>query len=134
MPYLSSSEKGKAAELAIMSALARKGKAILVPFGEYRYDFVIDEGDGKFSRVQCKTAVLKKGALTFYTASRKDGISHGANYVGEIEYFGIYSFALDKVYLIPIEVIGTKKRMSLRVDEPRNRQKGRIHWASEYEV
>ena len=40
----------------VLAALVRKGKTLLLPFGDNRrYDLAVDEG-GRLVRVQCKTA------------------------------------------------------------------------------
>jgi hypothetical protein len=60
---------GDRTTLAVMLALRERGYAISVPFGENtRYDLVIDDGARLF-RIQCKTGRLRKGAITFRTAS-----------------------------------------------------------------
>ena len=60
------SAKGARSEAAILSALVALGKAVLMPWGaSQRYDFVLDEGDGRFVRVQCKTGVLHDGQFIF---------------------------------------------------------------------
>src|SRR6266851_7229049 len=53
------SAKGAQSEAAILYALVASGRTVLMPWGgSQRYDFVIDEGDGHFTRVQCKTGVF----------------------------------------------------------------------------
>src|SRR5205823_11864207 len=47
---------GDLAELEITIALVRAGKRVLKPLSSAcRYDLAIDEGDGHFTRVQCKS-------------------------------------------------------------------------------
>src|SRR5205085_1653103 len=51
----SPSAKGAHSEAAILHALVASGKSVRLPWaGHHRYDFVLDEGDGQFTRVQCK--------------------------------------------------------------------------------
>ena len=67
---VSPSRKGEHSEAAILHALVASGRVVLLPWGaSQRYDFVLDEGDGRFVRVQCKTGVLHDGAVYFRTAS-----------------------------------------------------------------
>jgi hypothetical protein len=126
--------KGERSEGMILAALLRAGKVVLQPFGDnQRYDLVIDEGTA-FTRVQCKTARLKDGALLFDTCS---SYSHRGgskkDYSGQADVFGVYSPDLDKVYLVPVGVVG-KTQANLRLDPPRNGQKSGIRIACEFEL
>jgi len=77
---------------------------------------VIEDTDGQFWRVQCKTAWLEKRSddqiIRFKKASnhyhyRGGKYSHAhRGYQGQIEYFAVYSPDLDKVYLVPIDHAG----------------------------
>src|SRR5947209_2359950 len=54
----------------VLNALVVSGRRVLLPFGDSgRYDMVIEEEDGRFLRVQCKTGRLIRGALYFPTSS-----------------------------------------------------------------
>jgi hypothetical protein len=60
---------GDRSTLAVMIALGGAGYRFLVPMGENtRYDLVIDD-QGRFSRVQCKTGRLRRGAVRFNACS-----------------------------------------------------------------
>jgi len=104
----------------------------LIPFGEnHRYDLVIDNGSG-FYRVQVKTGRLRKGTIWFncYSShSHRNGPSCRA-YFGEVEYFGVYCPDVESVYLVPIEEV--RVNGSLRVEQPRNGQRKKMRWASDY--
>lgn len=53
---------GDLAEAAVLHALVRAGRNVLQPFGNrLRYDLVVHEADGTFSRIQVKTGQLIKG-------------------------------------------------------------------------
>ena len=55
-----------------MAKLLEVGYGVLMPFGDNRrYDLVIEDADGSFFRIQCKTArLMKDGAyIDFATAS-----------------------------------------------------------------
>jgi PD-(D/E)XK endonuclease len=48
----------------VLGELMKLGKVVLFPFGNnQRYDLVIDEGDGRFVRVQVKTAWWENGCV-----------------------------------------------------------------------
>lgn len=121
-----------------MLALREAGYSIALPFGENtRYDLLIDDGNA-ISRIQCKTGRLRNGSVRFATCS---SYAHHANpqmnhrdYVGEVDYFGVYCRELGRVYLVPIEQLEPRQRASLRVDPPRNNQRRLIRFADGYEL
>lgn len=127
--------KGELSEALILAALLRAGKVVLHPFGDnQRYDLVIDE-DGKFIRVQCKTARLheKRSVLVFSTCSSQTHRGKGTqNYRGQIELFGVYSPDLDKVYFVPVGSVGLVEA-KLRLTPATNGQTKGVRLASEFE-
>ena len=128
---------GEVSRSQVMAALARRGKHVLVPLGDFqRYDFVFEE-DGKFYRVQCKTGRLVKGAVTFHPCSIDSRSQKGhcirRQYTQDVEFFGVYCPENDKSYLVPVKDTSTA-RCWLRVDPPRNGQKTKIRWAHPYEI
>jgi hypothetical protein len=128
---------GSLSQVMLMAALARRGYAVLVPFGDNeRYDFVI-EVHGRFSRVQAKTGtVLKGGAVAFPTCStyfHRHGTTRG--YTGEIEFFGVYVPELNQCYLVPFEDVKTCRRLArLRLCAARNGQVKRVRFAAAYRL
>jgi hypothetical protein len=133
-------EIGAITQAKVATALIGAGKLVLFLWMQVaRYDLVIDE-KGKFSRVQCKTGQLLRGAIYFRpqslrAAKRETGWRRiAATYAGEVDYFGVYCPDNDKVYLVPITDVSVSVRCSLRIDPPKNNQQKRIRWASDYEV
>jgi PD-(D/E)XK endonuclease len=129
---------GDTSQLAIMLGLDYAGYAFFVPFGENtRYDIVIDEGY-RLARVQYKTGRLKGGAVRFRACS---SYAHHPNpkllkrdYLGEIEYFGVYCRETEGVYLVPIEDVPVRREGALRVDPARNGQAHRVRLAANYQI
>jgi hypothetical protein len=129
---------GDRSTLAVMLALQRAGHILLMPFGENtRYDLVIETGTG-FARVQCKTGRLRGGAVRFAACS---SYAHHSNpsltrrdYVGEIEFFGVYCPDTGGVYLVPIADAPVRRQGALRVTAPRNGQSRHVRMASTYEI
>jgi hypothetical protein len=121
-----------------MLALHDAGYGLLVPFGENtRYDLVIDGGDG-LRRVQCKTGRLRLGSICFNVCS---SYAHHPNpkllrrdYRGEVDCFAVYCPETEGIYLIPIDDLGVGTQGSLRLEAPRNNQRRRIRYASDYEL
>src|SRR5207253_2278040 len=99
----SPSQKGERSEAAILHALVASGRVVLMPWGaSQRYDFVIDEGSRRFTRVQCKSGVFRHGCVYFRTASADRRRPNGDSYVGQIDAFAVYCPELDASFLIPI--------------------------------
>jgi hypothetical protein len=101
---------GDRSQLAIMVALDRAGYAVFVPFGE-----------------NLRTGRLQSGAIRFRACS---SYAHHPNpkirkrdYLGEIDYFGVYCVETHDVYLVPIECAQVRRECALRVDPSRNGQK-----------
>jgi len=133
---------GERSEAIIIAKLLEVGYDVLIPFGDnLRYDLVIEDADGKFWRVQCKTGWLEHdGAyIEFATAStyyhtRAGRTGHGRkDYRGEVDYFAVYSPDTVKVYLVPIDHVGTTSGF-LRLLPTANNQRKNIRWAKDYEM
>ena len=113
---------------------------VLRPFGEnQRYDLLIDDYE-RFIRVQCKTGRLRQGAVRFNTCSvtyhhpnNQGAKAYRHHYRDAADVFGVYCPELDRVYLVPVEEVGTNVA-ALRVDPPKNSQRKRVRWASDYEL
>ena len=128
----SPSAKGARSE-ADLAALVAAGRTVLPPWGgHHRYDFVLDEGGGAFFWVQCKTGVLRRGALCFRTASADRRRPLGDPYTGQVDAFALYSPELDASFLVPIEDLPTRQVASLRIRPPASGQKVGIRWGNPY--
>ncbi len=134
---------GQQAEATIIAKLLAVGYNVLVPYlGEnLRYDLLIEDADGKFWRVQCKTGrvdsnqeVIDFKAASFYYHQRKSGTSYfKRDYHGQIDYFAVYCPDTNGIYLIPIEQ-ATTNSMRLRLRPTRNNQEKNVNWAKNYEL
>jgi hypothetical protein len=128
---------GNISTAQVLAALVRMGKVVLLPFAEGgRYDLVFEEEDGRFVRVQCKTARLVRGAVCFATSSvdsRSADKVIRKGYVGEVDFFGVYCAANGKIYLVPVTDVPLTMA-SLRLEPPRNGQQTHIRWARDYEI
>jgi hypothetical protein len=128
---------GDRSTLAVMLALRARGYGVYTPFGENtRCDLIIEDGE-TLSRVQCKTGRLLSGAIAFPTCSSylhhpHPKISH-RNYIGEVDYFGVFCQQTGGVYLVPIEDL-PKRQAMLRVEPARNSQRRFIREAAQYEI
>jgi hypothetical protein len=141
-PKRHSKSVGEYNELVIAERLLKAGYNVLTPYGDsLRYDLVIEDADGKFWRVQCKTGWLDENGsvIRFNTSSNhyhyKGGRTTNArrSYRGQVEYFAVYSPDLDKVYLIPVDHVGATEG-TLRLQSTANNQKKGVKWAQDYEL
>ena len=108
---------------------------MLVPFGDNsRYDLVVEQ-DGKFTRIQCKTGKLKRGAIVFAVASSQ--YHRGGkrrSYRGQVDAFGVFCPDNAKTYIIPIDDLPIVREGKLRLASPKNSQVKGIRWATQYEI
>ena len=128
--------RGDIAEFQVVAALVRQGKRLLRPLSSAsRYDLLIDNADGTFTRVQCKSGVLRKGCVLFrlYSVSGHDTRSKG--YAGEVDAFGVYCAGTSTTYLVPVEAIaGCGQMAALRVEPARNGQHRGIRLAESFQI
>lgn len=124
--------KGKTSEAIILAALVQMGRHVLIPWGEQRYDLVLDEGD-RFVRSQCKTGVLRSGYVVFKTCVMDVRRPNGdGGYHGQIDAFAVYCPQNRQIYLVPIDDLACLTSGTLRIDPPRNGQTRGIRWARDY--
>jgi hypothetical protein len=128
---------GEVSRTQIIAALTFQGKTVLVPLGDHqRYDLVVEDG-GRFLRVQCKTGRFAHGAVVFYPCSidsrSKQGGCVRKGYRGEVDFFGVYCPELKTSYLVPVGH-ASATGCYLRIDPPKNGQKKRIRWATDYQL
>ena len=99
---------------------------------QLRFDFAIDEGAGRITRVQCKSGVYRHGCVYFRTASADRRRPNGDPYIGQIDAFAVYCPELDASFLVPIEHISARHVAALRIDRPISREMAEIRWAKPY--
>jgi hypothetical protein len=111
---LSDTEVGIVGEQTIISRLAACGYTILTPIGgAKRYDLVIEDAEGQFWRVQCKTARYhdKENAIVWncYTVKSSGDRSKKRSYTtGEVDFYAVYFRETGKVYFVPFTHAGGK--------------------------
>ena len=131
---------GERSQAYILAKLLEIGYNVLTPYGDNtRYDLVIEDADGKFWRVQCKTGRSNGEYINFAPASlyyhtRAGRTTHGSkSYHGQIDYFAVYCPENKGVYLIPVDHAGISQ-MNLRLTPTQNNQEKNVHWAKDYEL
>ncbi len=118
----------------MLARLLKIGKAVLLPVGDnQRYDLVTEEA-GRFVRIQCKSGLVKGSAVVFSTCS-----THGhrggtrRDYRGQADLFGVFVPELDKVYMVPVEAVGST-RCYLRLGPSKIARIRGVHDAAKYEI
>ena len=133
---------GAESEAVIAAALIQAGYTVLTPNGYmHRYDLVIGDAEGKFWRVQCKTAWLSKDGATLrfngYSLLMKGqkgrSESKRMDYANDVDYFAVYSPDTRKVYLLPITHVKNTENC-LRLIPTGNNQEKNVRWAADYEL
>jgi hypothetical protein len=99
-----------------------------------RYDLVVDNGDGSFMRIQCKTGMLKDGAIFFRTYNADARRPHGVRYFGQVEAFGVFCPQTGDAFLVPATALETTGTARLRVSAARNGQLKRILLADRFRI
>jgi PD-(D/E)XK endonuclease len=138
-PKRHTQKTGNISESAVVTRLLQCGYFVLTPYGQnHRYDLVIEDADGKFWRVQVKTGWVdeEQALIKFNTASsynRTVQYKGWRNYRGQCEYFAVYVEALNKVYFIPVDDVGTTNA-TLRLSPSKNKQEKNVRWAQNYEL
>jgi PD-(D/E)XK nuclease superfamily protein len=130
---------GDISEQAAITRLLQCGYIVLQPIGQmHRYDLVIEDADGKYWRVQVKTGWLNedRSIIRFATASSMNYTVKNKgwrNYRGQCEYFAVYVEDLNKVYLLPVDDVGTSLA-TLRLVPSKYNQEKNVRWAKDCEL
>src|SRR5688500_15005675 len=95
-----------------------------------RYDLVF-EIDGTLLKVQCKWGSRKNGVIRVNLAgcrfSPTQGYIRSTYDASEIDLIAIYVQDLDRCYALPIDAIRARTAVHLRIDPPKNGQRGAIN-------
>jgi hypothetical protein len=129
---------GISAHTAVLHKLVSRGLEVLQPLGDYlRYDLAYyEKATNKLIRVQCKAGRYNSntGRVVFKNFNRSGGRGERRRYIGDVECFGVYCIELNKVYLVPVDIVEYASEVGLRVDPPKNNQKKKVLWAQDYEI
>ena len=129
---------GEISEAAIITRFLQPGYVVLTPYGgNQRYDLVIEDVDGQFWRVQCKTARIDESGMILRFSTSISNVTgknrQPRNYRGQCDYFAAYNERLNKVYLISVDQVGSSGA-SLRLAPSKNNQDKNKLWARDYEL
>lgn len=127
--------KGEFSEARALYEFQKYNVPVCLPWGDnQRYD-MIAEFHGKFNRIQVKTSNEEEnGSIKCYCRSSKNHTTNKIcdTYQGEVDYFVFYNQTYDKIALVPMEEIGDKQAIALRITEPKNGQKKGIRFWDDY--
>lgn len=124
---------GDRSELEVAAALTRSGRNVLRPLSAgLRYDLAVDNGDGTITRIQCKTGLLKDGAVYFRAYNCDARRPNGVPYRGQVEAFGVFCPQTGCVYLVPFTVLASVSTARLRIDAARNGQVKGVLFAQDF--
>src|SRR5215218_10370624 len=99
-----------------------------------RYDLAFDLGH-RILRVQCKWARLNGAVVCAHLVGFRQtskGPVRSTYSSDEIDAVALYCDELNRVYLIPIEVVDGQSAIQLRLTPPKNAQRAAINWAEKY--
>lgn len=114
--------KGLTTELKCMEKFIEYGFIVSVPYGNSsRYDLLLDCGNEKYIRIQCKTAHLNEnGSYTVNTSNKVSTTSKRlTKYYDNSQIDFIASIILDQLVVIPVDLISTARSKVFRVDVPK---------------
>lgn len=127
---------GERSEAFILTRFIELGFHVWRPWGEnHRADMLVEDEDGQTYKIQCKTGHIEGDRVIFraessYEHHRRGGRRH---YRGQADYFAVYAPALKKIYLLPVDEVGTTS-VALRLEPTKNNQEKYVRWAKDYEL
>jgi len=135
---MTTKDAGGKSEGAVMAALLKLGKKVLLPVGENQpYDLVVDDDGERFIRIQCKTAHRVRNCndvIMFNACSIHAHRGRGrVDYRGKIDVFGVYFPEQDRVFIVPVDT-APKVACSLRLSLAKNNQRKGIRMADDFEL
>jgi prevent-host-death family protein len=133
----STNHKGAVAEAVITVHAIKLGVDVLKPVAEHaRYDLAFDLGE-RIIKVQCKWAPRKGDVVYVHLAGYRmtsRGSVRSTYGPHEIDAVAVYCEDLDRVYLLPMEVVANRTAVQLRLSPPRNGQKAAVNWGPDFEL
>ncbi|MFH1830078.1 MAG: group I intron-associated PD-(D/E)XK endonuclease [Pseudomonadota bacterium] len=126
-------DKGKIAESLVLSELVKRGFKVSIPFGDYRYDLIIEK-NGEFRRVQIKyvgnATKYSTIPIVLHSITRKGRVQYAP---GELDFIIAYYEPKQSFYVIPWKDVEGKTAINLRLKKAGNNQQAGIIPAIKYE-
>lgn len=118
-------QKGNVGEAKCLAKMIELGISVAIPFGDNdRYDLIIDYKGLKKIQVKYSSQQDSPGSVIFKTSSSTNHTTnkHYSTYENDIDGFLLYNSITDEVYYLPIETIGNKKTITIRMEPAKNNQ------------
>ena len=117
-------QKGNVGEAKCLAKMIELGVPVSLPFGDNeRYDMII-EHNGRLEKIQVKYSSVQEseGSTCFKLCSSTNHTTnkHYSTYENDIDAFLLYNALTDEVYYLPMEVVGNKKTLTLRMQPSKN--------------
>ena len=114
--------KGLTTELKCMEKFIEYGFIVSIPYGNNsRYDLLLDGGNGKYIRIQCKTAHLNEnGSYTINTANSVSTMTkRTVKHYDSTQIDFIASIIEEQLVIIPVNLISNSKSKIFRPELPK---------------
>ena len=114
--------KGLTTELKCMEKFIEYGFIVSIPYGNNsRYDLLLDGGNGKYIRIQCKTAHLNEnGSYTINTANSVSTMTkRTVKHYDSTQIDFIASIIEEQLVIIPVNLISNSKSKIFRTEVPK---------------
>ena len=114
--------KGLTTELKCMEKFIEYGFIVSIPYGNNsRYDLLLDGGNGKYIRIQCKTAHLNEnGSYTINTANSVSTMTkRTVKHYDSTQIDFIASIIEEQLVIIPVKLISNSKSKIFRTELPK---------------
>ena len=132
---INSKMKGQLSEARALYEFQKRNIPVCIPWGDNeRYD-MIAEFNGKFNRIQVKTSnEVVNGAINCYCRSSTNHTTNKnlTTYIGDVDYFVFVNQTYDLIAIVPIEEIGDKKQIRLRIQPTANGQTTNVRFFSDF--
>jgi hypothetical protein len=124
---------GEKSEVQVLAALLMADMIVLHPYGDNRrYDLVVDE-NGKFIRIQCKTARMSKDGsrMTFKTSSQNWNTGNLRDYRGQADLFAVYCRERNEIYILSVNKSPIRESV-MRTTDPKSGHTKGVKMARDY--
>ena len=132
---VNSKMKGQLSEARALYEFQKRNIPVCIPWGDNeRYD-MIAEFNGKFNRIQVKTSNEERnGAICCYCRSSTNHTTNKnlTTYEDDVDYFVFVNQTYDLIAIVPIEEIGNKKQIRLRLQPAANGQTTNTRFFSDF--
>ena len=129
-------QKGNLGEAKCLAKMVELGIPVAIPFGDNeRYDLIIeDKKQLKKIQVKYSTAQDSPGSIVFKTHSSQNHTTNKNkySYENDVDGFLFYNGLNGEIYYLPIEIVGERKTVTIRMEPTKNGQTKNCLMAQDY--